>query len=191
MNQMNQMNQINQINQINQTNQTNQMLDYRAIFKGLNEAGIDYLVIGGLAVNFYGVPRMTYDIDFAMLLQQENLLKAVRKFKEWGYKPKVPVNPEDLADDAIRDSWVRDKNMKAFTFYSDSLPIGEIDIVFHLPVPYTELKERAVYLEVQGVKVPVVSIQDLIRLKLYSGREQDLADVEYLKKILGGRDEGR
>ena len=159
-------------------------LDYLAIFKGLNEAGVDYLVIGGLAVNFYGVPRMTYDIDFAMLLDRENLLKAVRKFKDWGYKPRAPVSPEDLADDAIRDSWVRDKNMRAFTFYSESLPIGEIDIVFHLPVPYTELKEKAVCLDVQGVKVPVVSIQDLIRLKLHSGREQDLADVEYLRMIL-------
>ncbi len=160
------------------------MLDYIAIFKGLNEAGVDYLVIGGLAVNFYGVPRMTYDVDLAMLLDRENLLKAIQKFKDWGYKPRIPVNPEGLADDAIRDSWVRDKGMKAFTFHSESLPIGEIDIVFHLPVPYSELKERAVCLDIQGVEVPVVSIQDLIRLKLCSGREQDLADVEYLKMVM-------
>ena len=177
--------QTNQTNQINQVNQMNHpTLDYLAIFKGLNEAGVDYLVIGGLAVNFYGVPRMTYDIDFAMDLDSENLLKAIRRLQKWGYKPRVPVDPEDLADPSIRDSWVKDKRMRAFTFHSESLPIGEIDIVFHLPVPYTRLKARAVYLDIQGVKVPVVSIQDLIRLKLHSGREQDLADVEYLKMIM-------
>jgi len=37
-------------------------LDYKKIFKGLNGAGIDYLVVGGLAVNFHGIPRMTYDL---------------------------------------------------------------------------------------------------------------------------------
>ncbi len=160
------------------------MLDYIAIFKGLNEAKVDYLVIGGLAVNLYGVPRMTYDIDLAMLLDSENLLKATRKFKDWGYKPRVPVNPEDLANDTIRDSWIKNKGMKAFTFYNELQPISEIDIVFHLPIPYSQLKEREVRLNIQGVEVPVVSIQDLIQLKLNSGREQDLADVKYLKMIL-------
>ncbi len=160
------------------------MLDYLAIFKGLNEAGIDYLVMGGLAVNFYGVPRMTYDIDIAALPDRENLVKTVRLFGEWGYKPRVPVNPEDLADESIRDGWLKEKNMTAFTFYSESLPIGEIDLLFHLPVPYAELREKAVYMDIQGVKVPVISIGHLIQLKSLTGREQDLADVEYLKMIL-------
>ena len=42
-------------------------LDYKKIFKGLNSAGIDYLVVGGLAVNFHGIPRMTYDMDIEHL----------------------------------------------------------------------------------------------------------------------------
>jgi hypothetical protein len=36
-------------------------LDYRTIFKEFNRRGIDYLVVGGLAVNFHGVPRITYE----------------------------------------------------------------------------------------------------------------------------------
>lgn len=99
------------------------MLDYLGIFKGLNQAGVDYIVIGGLAVNFYGVPRMTYDIDIAVFPEHENLIKAVRLFKKWGYKPKVPVNPEDLSDDHIREKWIKEKNI-SFAFYSESLPIG-------------------------------------------------------------------
>jgi hypothetical protein len=39
-------------------------LDYKELFKGLNRAGIDYQVVGGRAVNFHGIPRMTYDLDF-------------------------------------------------------------------------------------------------------------------------------
>ena len=159
-------------------------LDYRTIFKKLNELEIDYLVVGGLAVNFHGVPRMTYDIDLMILLQTENILKLIGKLIQWGYRPKIPVNPEDLADKAKRNSWIQDKGMKALNFYSEKLPIGEIDIVFDSPIPYDELKNRAILVELQEVKIPTISIHDLIELKLRTGRKQDLSDVEHLRMIL-------
>jgi hypothetical protein len=52
-------------------------LDFQTVFKELNGLGIDYLVVGGLAVNFHGVPRMTYDIDLMVLLEREDILKHV------------------------------------------------------------------------------------------------------------------
>ena len=159
-------------------------LDYKAIFKELNELEIDYLVIGGLAVNFHGVPRMTYDIDLMILLETENIRKLVNKFTQWGYKPKTPVNPKDFADDLKRNSWIQDKGMKALNFFSDTLPIGEIDIVIDSPVPYVALKQRAVKIQIQELIIPVVSIHDLIELKIQAGRKQDLSDVEYLKICL-------
>jgi hypothetical protein len=181
--------------------------------------GIDYLVVGGLAVNFHGVPRMTYDIDLMILLQPENILKLVSQLTRWGYKPKTPVDPRDLADEKKRNSWIGDKGMKAlagecpvnaafyaesrgttknensfpasddlwagsFNFYSETLPIGEIDIVFESPIPYHELKERSVKVELQEEKVPLISIHDLIELKIRAGRKQDLADAEHLRRIL-------
>ena len=74
--------------------------------------------------------------------------------------------------------------MKALNFYSEKLPIGEIDPVFDSPIPYDKLKGRAVKIELQGDRVPVVSIRDLIELKQRAGRKQDLADIESLKTIL-------
>ncbi len=159
-------------------------LDYHAIFKKLNKLAIDYLVVGGLAVNFHGIPRMTYDIDIMMLLRRDNILKLVTILTEWGYKPKIPVDPGDLADEAKRDAWMQEKGMKALNFYSELLPIGEIDLVFDSPIPYDQLCKRAVMIEIQGEKIPTVSIHDLIELKLHSGRKQDLADVEHLKMVL-------
>lgn len=159
-------------------------LDYKVIFKELNELEIDYLVIGGLAVNFHGVPRMTYDIDLIILLEPDNIRRLVAKLTKWGYKPKVPVNPQDLADELKRNSWIQDKGMKAFNFYSENLPVGEIDIVMDFPIPYKTLKERAVGIQIQEVRIPVISIHDLIELKIHAGRKQDLSDVEYLKIIM-------
>jgi len=159
-------------------------LDFQTIFKELNGLGIDYLVVGGLAINFHGIPRMTYDIDLMVLLEPENILKLVTKLTQWGYKPKIPIDPRDLADETKRNSWVYEKGMKALNFYRETLPIGEIDILIETPIPYEQLRSRAVRIELQDEKVPTVSIHDLIELKLRAGRKQDLADVEHLRIIL-------
>jgi hypothetical protein len=159
-------------------------LDYQTIFKEFNKLGIDYLVVGGLAVNFHGVPRMTYDIDLMILLQSDNILKLVSQLTRWGYKPRIPIDPKDLADQEKRNSWIRDKEMRALNFYSEELPIGEIDIVFESPIPYDKLKERSVKVELYEEKVPLISIHDLIELKIRAGRKQDLTDAEHLRRIL-------
>ena len=159
-------------------------LDFQTIFKEMNASDIDYLVVGGLAVNFHGVPRMTYDIDLMILLESKNILKLVAKLTQWGYRPKIPIDPKDLIDATKRNSWVRDKGMKALNFYSETLPIGEIDILIDSPIPYEKLKSRAIKVELQEEKIPTVSIHDLIELKLRAGRKQDLADVEHLRMIL-------
>jgi predicted nucleotidyltransferase len=159
-------------------------LDYKAIFKELNKLKINYLVVGGLALNFHGVPRMTYDIDLMILPQSDNILRLVTKLTQWGYKPKIPVDPRDLANEAKRSIWIQNKGMKALNFYSGKLPIGEIDLVFDSPLPYDRLQKRAVKIELQGERIPTISIHDLIELKLLAGRKQDLADIESLKTIL-------
>jgi len=159
-------------------------LDYKSIFKELNELNIDYLVVGGLAVNFHGVPRMTYDIDLMILLQSDNILNLVNRLTQWGYKPKIPIDPRELADALKRDSWIKEKGMQAVNFYSETLSIGEIDIVIDAPIPYDKLKSKAVIIKLEEVKIPTISIHDLIELKSQTGRKQDLADVEHLKMIL-------
>jgi predicted nucleotidyltransferase len=159
-------------------------LDYRTIFKDLNDAGVDYTLVGGVAVNFYGIPRMTYDLDLAIALNPENILKLVSRLGDWGYKPRAPVDPHDLADEKKRGIWIREKNMKAFSFYHEKEAIGEIDVLIDLPMPYKDLRERATVFDVEGTSVPVVSLQDLIELKLRAGRQQDLSDVQHLRAVL-------
>jgi predicted nucleotidyltransferase len=159
-------------------------LDYRTVFRDMNEAGVDYMLVGGVAVNFYGIPRMTYDLDLMIALNPENILKLLSRLSDWGYKPRAPVNPHDLADEKKREIWIREKNMKAFSFYHEKEAIGEIDILIELPLPYEELRQRARVFDVEGISVPVVSVGDLIELKVRAGRQQDLSDVEYLKTIV-------
>lgn len=161
-------------------------LDYQTFFKELNREKIDYLVVGGLAVNFHGVPRMTYDIDLMILLEPQNILRLVDRLVAWGYQPKIPVDPKALADDDKRARWIQEKNMIAFNFYSEQQTLREIDLVISSPIPYSELKESAVVVQLLEEEVPVVSIQDLVKLKRHAGRKQDISDLESLNKILEG-----
>ena len=74
--------------------------------------------------------------------------------------------------------------MKAINFYHSDFPIAEIDIVIDSLIPYSKLKRNAIYVKISEEKLPVINIHDLILIKLETGRKQDLADVESLKKIL-------
>lgn len=49
------------------------MLDYLGIFKELNAKGIRCIVVGGMAVNLHGIPRMTYDIDLLLDIDDRNI----------------------------------------------------------------------------------------------------------------------
>ena len=52
-------------------------LDYKKIFT-IKQGRIDCLVVGGLAINFHGIPRMTYDLDLMLLLEPDNILKSYK-----------------------------------------------------------------------------------------------------------------
>ena len=158
-------------------------LDYQAIFRELNRRRIDYIVAGGLAVNFHGIPRMTYDIDLLVRLEPANIKGLISMLRDWDYRPRLPVEAGELADEAKRSMWISQKNMVAFTFINSEQAIEEIDVLIELPVPYDELKSRAVHMDVGGEPVDVMSVADLIAFKEKAGRKQDLSDVENLKKL--------
>ena len=56
-------------------------------------------------------------------------------------------------------------------------------MVFDSPVPYQEVKERAVNIQLQDISVPTISIEDLIKMKSVSSRKQDVSDIEHLQGL--------
>ena len=58
------------------------------------------------------------------------------------------------------------------------------DVLIDSPIPYQNLKDHALYFELNDEKVPVVSVRDLIEMKLNTERAQDIADVRHLRSIL-------
>jgi hypothetical protein len=156
---------------------------YEDIFRALAEKNIDYVVVGGVALVLHGVVRLTGDLDLFVKLEEPNLLKFIAAMKELGYKPKVPVKAEDLADADQRRQWRTDKGMRVFSFYNPAKPMQLVDVFIDEPIPYSKAREGKKIFEAAGIRIPVVSVEHLKALKRISARPQDLADIEALEAM--------
>ena len=160
------------------------MAVFEPLFKALNDAGVRYVVVGGLAVVLQGHARLTVDVDLVVDLDQQQALKAIDAMVGMGLRPRAPVNPRDFADRAIREGWIRDRGMQVFTLYDPSNPMRVVDLFVTHPVPFEQLWSRSDPFELRDTTVRVASIPDLIHLKRLAGRPQDHADIEHLEAIL-------
>jgi hypothetical protein len=157
---------------------------YEEIFRAFEKEGLRYLVVGGIAVNLYGVPRSTADLDIMIDLEEENIKKLIMVMKKLGFIPRVPVNPEDLADEKIREKWWSEKKMDVFTFWNPKKSFEEVDVFIKNPINFKSSYERRNEIKARNIRIPVASIRDIIKIKEKSGRKQDISDIEALKKII-------
>ena len=141
--------------------------DYIDMLKCLNKAGVDYMLVGGWAVNMYGYIRATVDLDVWILADADNAKKVYSAVAEFG-APVSEIKPEDFAE------------------YGMIFQIGvapcRVDIISKISgVSYADAVTRAVPKTIDGIPVRIISLEDLIANKKASGRAKDLADVEVLE----------
>ena len=156
---------------------------FEPIFQILNTAGVRYVVVGGLATVLHGYARMTTDVDLAVDLAPEEAIKMIRALVGKGFRPQVPVPPEAFADPEVREVWLRDKHMLAFSLVDQVNSMRVVDLLLKLDVPFEELLARSEEVALNNTTVRIASVEDLIVLKRHAGRPQDLADIEQLEAI--------
>jgi hypothetical protein len=155
---------------------------YFEVFKALHDKKVEYLVVGGLAVNLYGVPRLTHDIDIVISMRKKNVMDIISLLTDLGYVPRLPVKSADLADPEKVKDWTENRNMKAFSFHHRKDAYKVIDIVLVHPLDFEESFRNRTVKKVKDITINLASIDDLIRTKEASGRAQDISDIEMLKK---------
>lgn len=161
---------------------------FEDFFKALNDEGVRYIVVGGVAVVLHGHPRMTADIDLVVDLDPVAAKRAIRALVGMGLRPRVPVDPEDFADPDQRRRWIDERGMMVFNLYDPKDALRSVDLFVQLPIPFDELWSRALVIELPSVAVRVASIEDLIEMKENTGRSVDSADIEALEAL---RDESK
>jgi len=141
------------------------------IFRCFNVAKVRYLVVGGVAVNLHGYPRFTGDLDILLFLDEENLKKVDNVMRKLSYSERLPVSIMDL----------KDKNLKAFTFNPPYGSLLQVDIVIEASLKFDKFFKKRLVKVFDGVRIPVVSIEDLIEMKKKTGRSKDKIDLSVLK----------
>ena len=140
--------------------------EFREFLASLNRAGVEYLLVGGYAVNHYGYHRFTEDIDFWIAVSDENfdrLLSAVRDF--FG---------EDLP--GLDKTFLKENE----SLFFGAVP-NKIEVFKHCSgVDFSQVYPRRVETEIDGEPVKLISLADLKVNKRASARNKDLADLDNL-----------
>ncbi len=161
---------------------TNSM-DFGKAFSALKEHEVQYLVIGGLAMNLHGIRRITGHLDLFVNLDSENIKRFLNAVTSLDCEPKPPVDHDMLLCSDKRLALIKDKNLRVCTFVSLSTPSMEIDIQLDPPSDFMEVHKRKKEIPFSEEKIPVLSLDDMIKWKSGSKRRQDIYDVESLKTV--------
>jgi len=145
---------------------TEELETLKLVIDKLEEGNFSYYLTGSMAMSFYSVPRMTRDSDIIIQL----LRKDVEEF----------FTDENMIKDSLKSGMMFNIFHKKNFF--------KIDFILKTGEEYEEVKfERSNRLRINGFKVNVISIEDLIISKLYwakdSESEMQLNDIRTLMKL--------
>ena len=155
---------------------------YGEVFSEFQKQKVRYTIVGGLALNLLGVFRGTADLDILVEMSDENLAKIVTILTRQGYRVKQPVDPMGIADSKTRNGWIKNKHMKAFNFYKEK-EFKEVDIIIDSPVSFREAIKTAKHIQSSHLTLPVISVDNLIKMKKKTDRDIDKVDINQLKRI--------
>jgi len=140
--------------------------DFKEFLKLLNAHHVEYLLIGGYAVGYYGYPRATADLDVWIAVHPANAEKVVAVLQEFGFD--VPELSAELF-------------LKPWQIVRLGVPPARIKVTTTISgVDFAECYAARVTATVEGIPVNLIGLDHLKTNKRASARHQDLADLEHL-----------
>jgi hypothetical protein len=133
----------------------------------LNRHRVRYLLAGGVAANLHGSVRATKDVDVLVPRSAANMRRLLAALAQLPYGVAAELDPDDIATRPI-------------TIVGDDPRVDVMTVAWN--VTYEAAVKARVVRRIAGVRVPYLSLKDLIRTK-QTGRPQDAADVETLRGV--------
>jgi hypothetical protein len=154
---------------------TNPEFSLRSLLRSLTEGGVDFVVIGGVAVIMQASPRLTKDLDICYDQGHENLERLAAVLIK--LEARLRGVDEDLP--FVPDA----RTLRRTQILTLTTVDGAMDLLVDPDgsPSYSALRRRASRVEFDGVSVLVASVDDLISMKRAAGRPQDLVDLEALE----------
>jgi hypothetical protein len=136
---------------------------FEKLLVALAKAGVDFAVVGGLAIILNGYPRFTLDVDIVISENRENVQRLLECLVQWG------------------EGWARELGLEDFAPQEGAVRVSEdfdLDIFTRMQGHTIEnFRARLRFVELQGARIFYISPEDLIMLKKDSWREKDKLDV--------------
>lgn len=140
--------------------------DFKEFLKLLKANNVQYLLIGGYAVSYYGYPRTTGDIDIWVAIHPENARQLVASLQEFGFD----------SPDLTTELFLQEKSMVRM-----GVPPMRIEILTTISgVRFEDCFAKKVVDVLDGVEVNLINLEHLKENKKASGRFKDLDDLEHL-----------
>ena len=147
------------------------------VVSALRKGRVRFAIAGGHAVALHGAVRGTLDVDLVLAFSRGNFTAAEAALNRVGLQSRLPLKAEEVFD--FREEYIRNRNLIAWSFINPADPTEIVDIIL------TENLERVRVdtIPMEGLRLPVVAVADLIGMKEKSGRPQDIEDVKALRGL--------
>lgn len=150
----------------------------RELFQALARHSVEYVTVGGVAMQAHGAQRVTRDLDVAIAASKDNLDRLAAALTE--------VDARILGPDGQRSRSVPSAALLAsgdqWHLVTDHGRLDVLTLPAHLG-SFADLRARAHDVPLGEVSVPIAHRDDLLRMKRASDRPQDLADVRLLESL--------
>jgi predicted nucleotidyltransferase len=139
--------------------------DFKEFLKLLNANGVDYLLLGGYAVIYYGYMRTTGDMDIWIAVNPSNAERVAETVKQFGFR-----------DGVSAEMFLEEGKIIRMGF-----PPVRIELLTKVSgIEFSAAYARRVKTTFDGIDVTVINLEDLKANKKASGRPKDLADLSNL-----------
>ena len=140
--------------------------DYKDFLRLLNSHNVRYLLVGGYAVGYHGYPRATGDMDIWIELSESNSKKVISAFRDFG-----------MPNEAISEDLFMEEN-KVIRM---GVPPVRLEVITSASgVAFDECYSNREVIEIDGIPINFISLQDLKKNKRAAGRYKDLEDIDHL-----------
>jgi len=140
--------------------------DFKEFLQLLNSGKIEYLVVGGYALGYYGHPRATGDIDIWVAIRPDNADRLVAALQKFGFGPR----------DVVPDMFLREKQVIRM-----GVPPLRIELFTTISgVDFATCYARRTRGIVDGIDVNFINLDDFKSNKRAAARVKDLSDLEQL-----------
>lgn len=152
--------------------------DARELFRALANHDVEYVTIGGIAIQAYGGQRLTQDLDVTIAASTGNIARLANAL--------LDLDARVLGPDGERSRYVPTAHLLASSDQWHLITVhGSLDILT-LPAhlgSFADMRARAHEVPLGDLSIPIAHREDLLKMKRAAGRPQDLADVRLLESL--------